>query len=357
MVDAHTFPSLDDAKRLGELLHQFLLCAQEVYDFWDGGGPYGRRQRLKVTQLLQQLEFARKAVGEFRERMTDSRDPMRWNAEVLAEDVDRLCCLLSTEDEAGKYEYEVCLLMNSLHENCSTTDETPSLPTDPRALLDELRSVIQSAQISAQSVLDFPAESLPPDRAERLRRILQDDWTVAYSNVLATLDCHVDRYIFPRLGTQPDEWTTRLSTVLDQLARAFGGGQFPVPHVGMVDLPLPYELAERVSANCRELRQLWEQLDSLRLDSLPMPEIEENENSGPADDNSRKGKVGRPSKWGKLLTMADEMPNADDQEVVAAYNKRFGGKRNHEIATVQNLRNARHHASRKHVDQNGNGER
>lgn len=73
--------------------------------------------------------------------------------------------------------------------------------------------------------------------------------------------------------------------------------------------------------------------------------------------NGRKGKVGRPSKWEKLLTMAAEMPEADDQKVVAAYNQRFGNRGKHPVATVQNLRNARHHASSKHVDQNGNGER
>jgi len=224
----------------------------------------------EFDRTMQRLQDAARQVHSAVDAARDHSVELCCGPDLLFSDIARVCEILKSY--TFKDETEFCLLREAIRWQVDPLlmgGEPEAFPGNPREIVGELQRAIDSLRSEALSILEFPFPEIPRERVPRIESIIWQGFVTSHNKVIKLLQADVDRWIYPRLGTHPDQWTSRLSGNLWQLRKAFQGPGIGLGRDNYVALSVSPELAERVRALCDELAQFRDELIPLRFDSLP----------------------------------------------------------------------------------------
>lgn len=135
--------------------------------------------------------------------------------------------------------------------------------------LHELQETILRAFKYAEKIARLPDSDIPPKRLERTATLLFDEWEQEKRRIEKLFRTNIDRFIYPRLGTNPDQWTTEVARTLLRLSRGLSVF-FHDPYLdgrGFV-APSDSKKTETVLRVCMSLADFAADISCLRFDSL-----------------------------------------------------------------------------------------
>lgn len=131
-----------------------------------------------------------------------------------------------------------------------------------------LREAIGTVARYTLKLTELPISGVPAKRIRRTEKLLFDAWQEEVRRIDGLMGANIDRWIYPRLGTNPDQWTSRLNRVLSQLRNSFRGVPSPDSHITQ---PVNFDQVEIVLPLRSQLEELADDLSQLRFDSENKP--------------------------------------------------------------------------------------
>ncbi len=185
-------------------------------------------------------------------------------AHMFFDDIGRLEEVLRSDDT--RLEEEYWLLYDAVHGTPWKIGEDYPYFDHPISVYD-LAGALVGIRGYALLFSQFPLPGLPSTRFERTARLIWENYHGCHFNMQQLFQHNVDRWIHPRLGLNPEQWTSRVERTVRRLNRTLTR-----PNEWYVrELPVSPEISARVRELCGELDEFVEELLSLRFDSVREP--------------------------------------------------------------------------------------
>lgn len=129
----------------------------------------------------------------------------------------------------------------------------------------KLRETILAIVGYAVKLSEVAGWGIPAKRIRRTESLVFDAYAEQHAKTQFLLAANVDRWIYPRLGTNPDQWTTGLNRVLLRLRKLFSTRDSAE---GYISKPPSAGEVETILCLCGQLEEREDELASLRFDSV-----------------------------------------------------------------------------------------
>jgi hypothetical protein len=180
--------------------------------------------------------------------------------------LDRTCELLLVWVEKKQAEDELRLFLGAIERAAehAVYNLAARILDRPRKSVQWFARAIDQLEFDAQVAANFSYHSSSWVGALELATTAWVIFNASFSFVVRFMDHGIDRWIYPRAGTNPDEWTTRLSQRLKSLKRELG--VYQSMHLTEGAEGVFSENVERIEQLCYELSRMAEELRALRFD-------------------------------------------------------------------------------------------